>query len=142
MAEAFRVEGSVSQYRPGDVLVISTKNDRHVKKSSQANSTSIAGVYATKPGVLLTERNVDASHIDTIPVGVIGVIPTHVCTQNGPIRRGDLLVTSNRSGCAMKAKAVRIGGMDIYPTGAIIGRALENYTGTGIGKIRVLVNAK
>lgn len=136
LAEAFDVEGNTSQYEPGDILVISTDNDRTVEKSSKAYSTLVAGVYATKPGVLLTEENIDSELIGKVPMGVVGVIPTKVCLEGGKIQRGDLLVTSSKSGVAMKAnpKKVRIG--------QVIGKALQDYDQNIIGKIKVLVNIK
>jgi hypothetical protein len=136
VAEAFEVEGSVHAYEPGDVLVISTSTDRTVEKSREPYSTLVAGVYATKSGVLLTERNVDDSHEDTVPLGIVGVIPTKVSAENGPIRRGDLLVTSSIAGHAMK------GTDQSRMLGAVIGKALENFDGEGSGVIRVLVNVK
>jgi hypothetical protein len=76
VAEAFEVEGVVHEYEPGDVMVISTERNRTVTKSTEPYSTLVAGVYATKPGVLLTRRNIDDSHDDTVPLGVVGIIPT------------------------------------------------------------------
>lgn len=142
LAEAFEVEGAVSAYEPGDVLVISENTDRTVQKSSSPNSRKVVGVYATKPGVLLTDKNIDDDMGNTVPMGVIGVIPTKVCLENGPIHRGDLLVSSSETGKAMKAIPAVIDGIEIYPQGAIIGKALENYDGTGKGLINVLVNVK
>lgn len=136
VAEAFEVEGMVQQYEPGDVLVISTEADRKLEKSSAPYSTLVAGVYATKPGVLLTERSLDDPHDDTVPLGIVGVIPTKVCGENGPIRRGDLLVTSSLSGHAMK------GTERERMLGAVLGKALENFDGEGKGVIKVLVNVK
>lgn len=136
VAEAFEVEGAVENYRPGDVLVISTLLDRTVTLSSEPYSTLVAGVYATKPGVLLSERDIDASHEDTVPMGVVGVIPTKVCGENGPIRRGDMLVTASMPGHAMR-------GTDRDRLmGAILGKALEEFDGEGTGVIRVMVNVK
>jgi hypothetical protein len=136
MAEAFAVEGDRQSYEPGDVLNISQRSDRTVEKSLGAYSTLVAGVYATRPGVTLTERDVEADHSDTLPLGVIGVIPTKVCAENGPIRRGDLLVTSSTSGTAMR-------GTDrARMLGAVIGKALEDFTGPGGGVIKVLVTMK
>jgi len=136
VAEAFEVEGAVYDYEPGDVLVISSESDRRVEKSNDAYSTSVIGVYATKPGVLLTERSIDDGHEDTVPVGVVGVIPTKVSSENGPIRRGDLLVTSRTTGHAMR-------GTDRGEMlGAVIGKALENFDGSGTGIIKVMVNVK
>ena len=56
-------------------------------------------------------------------MGVIGVIPTKVCLENGPIKRGDLLVTASKKGHAMKAVSVK--GDGIFPSGTILGKALE-----------------
>ncbi|MDW9381110.1 collagen-like protein [Chryseobacterium sp. JV558] len=136
VAEVFDVNGSISQYEPGDILVISTTADRTVEKSSTPYSSLVAGVYATKPGVLLTEEHIDTDISDKAPMGVIGVIPTKVCLENGKIKRGDLLVTSSKAGVAMKAdiKKVRIG--------QVIGKALQDYDQKEIGKIQVLVNIK
>jgi hypothetical protein len=47
VAEAFDVNGNISEYEPGDILVISTEADRTVEKSSAPYSTLVAGVYAT-----------------------------------------------------------------------------------------------
>ena len=136
VAEAFEVEGPVHEYEAGDVLVISSSRDRTVEKSQEPYSTSVAGVYATKPGVLLTERGVDDSMSDVVPLGVIGVIPTKVTSENGAIRRGDLLVSASTPGHAM------LGSDRSRLPGAVIGKALEEFSGAGEGVIKVLVNAR
>jgi hypothetical protein len=136
VAEAFDVEGAVSSYEPGDVLVISLDKERAVAKSGVAYSTLVLGVYATKPGVLLTEENIDHTLHDKVPMGVIGVIPTKVCGEGGAIQKGDLLVTASIPGVAMKAD------MNKVKPGQVIGKALENYNGTGTTKINVFVNCK
>jgi hypothetical protein len=69
-------------------------------------------------------------------MGVIGVIPTKVCLQGGAIKRGDLLVTSSIAGVAMKADP------DKVKVGQVLGKALEDYSTDGIGKIKVLVSIK
>ena len=136
VAEAFAVEGTVAEYEPGDVLAISTRSDRRVEKAGGRYSTRVIGVYATKPGVLLTERDVNASLDDLVPVGVVGVIPTKVTAENGAIRRGDLLVASSTPGHAMK------GTNRSRMLGAVIGKALGEFAGPGAGMIQVLVNVK
>jgi hypothetical protein len=136
LAEAFDVEGPRSDYEPGDVLLISTTADRTVVKSNEAYSSLVAGVYATKPGVLLTEESASNSALSgKVPMGVIGVIPTKVCSEGGPIHRGDILVTSGRPGYAMRADVHRL-----LP-GQAIGKALEEFNGA-TGMIKVLVNVK
>lgn len=135
VAEAFAVEGEMAAYEPGDVLVVSRVADRTMARSSEAYSTRVAGVYATKPGVLLGDRERGVGP-DGIPLGVVGVIPTKVTADGGPIRRGDLLVTSATPGHAMRADPARLG------FGMVLGKALEPFDGPGEGVILVLVNVR
>jgi len=134
LAEAFAVEGAKAEYAPGDVLVISERTDHTVEQSAEAYSSRVVGVYATKPGVLLGEKDADLS--DKVPMGVIGVVPTKVSGENGPIRRGDLLVTSSTPGHAMRADLDKLG------FGMVLGKALAPFNGSGTGVIDVLVNVK
>ncbi|MEO0560187.1 MAG: hypothetical protein AAF170_18630 [Bacteroidota bacterium] len=136
LAEAFDVEGPAEAYGPGDVLAISTHADRTLARSAEAYSTLIAGVYATKPGVLLSENGVEGMGPDQVPLGVVGVVPTNVTDEGGPIRRGDLLVTSSTPGHAMK------GDPDKIRVGMVLGRALEDFSASGQGRIQVLVNVQ
>jgi hypothetical protein len=71
-----------------------------------------------------------------VPMGVVGIIPTKVCDENGPIRRGDLLVTAGRPGYAMKAD------LDRVRPGQVIGKAMEEFLGQQAGRIKVLVNVR
>ena len=73
---------------------------------------------------------------DMLPLGVVGVIPTKVTAENGAIRRGDLLVTASSPGHAM------LGTDRSRMLGAVIGKALEEFSGPGPGVIRVLVNVR
>lgn len=136
VAEAFDVEGDIGNYEPGDVLVIAMDKDRAVAKSGEPYSTLVLGVYATKPGVLLTEEHIDSEMKGKVPMGVIGVVPTKVCLEGGAIKKGDLLVTSSIPGVAMKAD------LDKVRPGQVIGKSLENYDSNTIGKIKVFVNCK
>ncbi|MDE3250983.1 MAG: hypothetical protein KGO82_20125, partial [Bacteroidota bacterium] len=135
LAEAFDVSGQKAEYEPGDVLAIATDADRRVQKSQEAYSSLVVGVYATKPGVLLNEENVDSQLEDKVPMGVVGVIPTKVCNENGPIHRGDILVSASRPGYAMKAD------LNLLKPGQAIGKALQEFEGE-TGKIKVLVNVR
>ena len=136
IAEAFDVVGVLSEYEAGDVLVISKDEDRTVEKSVSPYSTLVVGVYATKPGVLLTEESMDTDITDKVPMGVVGVIPTKVCLEGGVIERGDLLVSSSIPGVAMKAD------LDKVKVGQVIGKALQVYKGPSVEKIKVMVNVK
>jgi len=89
---------------------------------------------------MLTDRGISEDFEGRIPLGIAGIVPTKVNSENGPIKRGDLLVTSSTPGHAMRAEPVLIGGIEIYPTGAILGKALEPFDGPDTGLIEVLVN--
>lgn len=136
LAETFEVEGDAGDYESGDVLEISRTCDRRVTKSTTAYSTLVAGVYATKPGVVLSDRSINDSLEGTVPLGMIGVVPTKVSGENGAIERGDLLVSASVPGHAMK------GTDQTRMPGAVIGKALENFEEAGTGVIQVLVTVR
>lgn len=135
VAEAFAVVGDIANYEPGDVLVIASGYSRTVEKCSKAYATSVLGVHATKPGMLLTERDIDSDMTDLVPMGVVGVLPTKVTSQGGAIKAGDLLVTSSKMGYAMKGDPRKM------KLGMVIGKALEDFDGKE-GIINVFVNVK
>jgi len=130
-AEDMRANGGKARYEPGDVLVLTEDGKQDVAMSSQPYSTMVAGIYATKPGVV-GRRDLVAQSTENIPMAMIGVVPTKVSAENGPIHRGDLLVTSSTNGYAMK-------GTDRNRMlGAVIGKAMGSLD-TGTGVIEVLV---
>lgn len=131
-AESVDVSGDRTRYEPGDVLVISDGDGSDVSKSTQSYSTLVAGIYSTKPG--LVGRRQQAVKSDTeVPMAMVGVVPTKVSTENGSIKRGDLLVTSSTEGYAMK------GTDHTRMLGAIVGKALGSLD-SGTGVIEVLVS--
>jgi len=91
----------------------------------------VAGIYATKPGVIGRRQSL-LKEAEEIPMAMIGIVPTKVTTENGPIHRGDLLVTSSSIGYAMKG--TDRGRM----LGAVIGKAMSSLE-SGTGVIEVLV---
>jgi hypothetical protein len=129
-AEDMRTMGK-EKYGPGDVLVLASNEGSDVQKSAEAYSTMVAGIYATKPGVVGRREAVAASS-DNIPMAMVGAVPTKISTENGAIHRGDLLVTSSTAGYAMK-------GTDrSRMLGAVIGKAMGSLD-SGTGVIEVLV---
>ena len=72
-------------------------------------------------------------------VATTGRVLVNVDATNGPIQIGDLLVTSDREGFAMKSAPLEIGGARIHRPGTLIGKALEPLAG-GTGKILVLLS--
>jgi len=132
-AESFAVSGVRSGYKAGNLLVVDDKADRRLAISSQPYSTLVAGIYSTKPGLLGSPHKMDdPSLADEIPLAVVGIVPCMASAENGPIQRGDLLVTSSTPGHAMK-------GTDRNRMlGAVVGKALEPLA-AGTGVIQVLV---
>jgi hypothetical protein len=132
-AESMTVSGQRSRYEPGDVVVIQRDASRRVALSAEPYSTLVAGIYSTKPGVLAAPYSIEESHTATdIPLAVVGVVPCKVTASNGSILAGDLLVTSETPGYAMKG--TDRGRM----LGAVVGKALEPLA-SGVGLIQVLV---
>lgn len=130
-AESVTVKDDRATYEAGDVLVISDESGADVVKSTSPYSTAIAGIYSTKPGVIGRRQSGQRSALE-IPMAMIGIVPTKVSSENGQIRRGDLLVSSSRPGYAMK-------GTDrSRMLGAVIGKAMESLDSEH-GLIEVLV---
>jgi hypothetical protein len=130
-AESVDVTGSRTNYEPGDVLVIDPSAPGKFLKSNQPYSTLVTGIYSTKPGTV-GRRQTTSKSPDEVPMAMIGIVPTKVTAENGPIKTGDLLVASSTAGRAMK-------GTDRSQlTGAVIGKALGNLD-SGTGVIEVVV---
>jgi hypothetical protein len=130
-AEAVNAKGSRKSYEPGDVLVIGDGAEGEVQKSAEPYSTMVAGIFATRPGVIGRRQSL-LKDGEEIPMAMVGIVPTKVTAENGSIKRGDLLVTSSTTGYAMK-------GTDRSRlVGAVIGKAMGSLD-TGTGVIEVLV---
>jgi len=135
LAEMVDVKGT--GYEPGDVLVIAD-GKRVLEKSSEPYSTKVMGVVSTQPGFVAGGG--DEAKGD-IPVAVVGIVPCKVTGEGGEIKAGDLLTTSSTPGYAMKAAPVDLGGIEIYRPGTILGKAMEDFSGTE-GTILIYVNVK
>jgi len=135
-AESVGATGLRSNYDPGDVLVIDTNADRRFSLSDKPYSTLVAGIYSTKPGILGSAHGSEEPKLATeIPMAVTGIVPCKVSAENGPISRGDLLVTSSTPGYAMR-------GTDRAKLpGAIIGKALQPLQASK-GRIEVLMTLR
>ena len=141
-AESMRTTDDPATLEPGDVLAIDPNDGRAVRKSRSASSALLVGVYSTKPTILaVADHGIDDSLAGEVPVAMLGVVPTKVSAENGPVNAGDLLTTASRPGYAMKATPVVVNGVAIYPTGAILGKALGSLA-KGSGVIDVLVTLR
>lgn len=114
----------------GDILVIDTNSTTFaVKKSSAPYQRTVLGIESTDP-TLVSNPDLLEPHNFVSKLALAGRVPTKVSTENGPISVGDYLTTSNTPGVAMKATS----------TGPTIGKALESYEGSGVGKVLVFVD--
>lgn len=130
-AESVDVGKDRANYGPGDLLIIDPDHPGKFLKSAQPYSTSVAGIYSTKPGVTGRRQRTPKSP-DEVPMAVVGIVPAKVTAENGPIHPGDLLVASSTIGYAMK-------GTDrSRMLGTVAGKALGSLD-SGTGTIEVLV---
>ena len=134
-ADLMPAADSAEALEPGDVLVIDPELGEAVRRSFEPSSPLLAGVYSTKPSVLgMGERDVNEMLVGDVPVALLGIVPTKVSAENGPIRPGDLLTTAATPGHAMKATLPA-------PQGTLLGKALAPLA-EGTGVIRVLVTLR
>lgn len=131
LAEWVSVKGSSD---PGTVVVIHGGGVNEVEPAHKAYDTSVAGVVSAKPGIVLGEAGDGKATIATT-----GRVKVKVDASKGPIRIGDLLVTSDREGYAMKSEPVDVAGVRMHRPGTLIGKALEPIE-KGDGEILVLLS--
>jgi hypothetical protein len=125
---------AAEQLTAGTVVVLDSSKSNQVISSSKTYDTSVAGVISAQPGITLGEKS-----DEKVLVATTGRVLVNVDATNGPIQIGDLLVTSDREGFAMKSLPVEIGGARLHRPGTLIGKALEPLAG-GTGKILVLLS--
>jgi hypothetical protein len=113
-------------YETGTVLVMG--GNFEVTISTEGFDTRVAGIVSTNPAFKL---NSDAGTDETHPyIALKGRVP---CKVVGPIKKGDILVTSRHPGYACAADLT----LSVHPA-AIIGKALEELS-EGFGVIEVKV---
>jgi hypothetical protein len=123
-----------SQVLPaGTVVVLDQTKSNQVIASSQAYDTRVAGVISSQPGITLGENGAGK-----VLVATTGRVKIKVDASRRAIQVGDLLVTSDLAGVAMKSQPIDVGGVQIHRPGTLIGKALEPLS-TGIGEILVLL---
>jgi nitrogen fixation protein len=118
----------------GTVVVVGEDANNTVTASMHAYDTSVAGVVSANPGLLLGVASATKAKIATT-----GRVRVRVDATKSPIRKGDLLVTSDRPGMAMKSEPLDLGGVKLHRPGTLIGKALEPLAG-GEGEILVLLS--
>ena len=113
-----------AQYEPGTVLIFGGEHE--VTMVGTPDSTRVAGVVTTNPAYLM---NSECEGEFVVDIALIGRVPIKV---QGPVAKGDLLVTSEQPGFAKANNEAR--------AGTIIGKALQSYNGpTPDGVIEAMV---
>jgi hypothetical protein len=123
-----------TQFEPGTVVVLDRARNNAVIASTTAYDMTAAGVISERPGISLGERSESK-----VAVATTGRVRVKVDATHGPIGIGDLLVTSDTPGMAMKSAPVDVAGIPMHRPGTLIGKALEPLE-RGQGEIFVLLS--
>lgn len=125
---------ATSDMTPGTVVVLNPDRNNEVMPSALEYDVRVAGVVSAQPGLILGVAAETKEMIATT-----GRVKVKVDATRAPIRIGDLLVSSGKSGSAMKSEPMLINGRSFHQPGTIIGKALEPLAG-GEGEILVLLS--
>jgi hypothetical protein len=118
----------------GTVVVLDTEHSNHVLASTTSYDVRVAGVISARPGIALGEAGEGKALVATT-----GRVKVKVDASRAAVRIGDLLVTSDVPGVAMKSEPISVGGRQMHAPGTIIGKALEPLE-RGTGEILVLLS--
>jgi hypothetical protein len=119
---------------PGTVVVVDANVLNGVAPSKSAYDTAVAGVISAQPGVLLGTEGPSK-----VKVATTGRVKVRVDASRFPVHPGDLLVSSDKPGAAMRSEPVDVAGVKIHRPGTLIGKALEPLE-SGQGQILVLLS--
>jgi len=125
---------STQKLQAGTVVVLDKRHANHVSASTIAYDTRVAGVVSAQPGLTLGEAGEGKALVATT-----GRVKVKVDATRAPIEIGDLIVTSDVEGVAMKSEPISLGGRHMHAPGTIIGKALESLE-KGKGEILVLLS--
>src|SRR6185295_3938647 len=92
----------------GTVVVLDETKSNQVIASTKAYDTRIAGVVSENPGIMLGEKG-----DNKVLVATTGRVRIKVDASSGAIKVGDLLVTSDIAGVAMKSQPIDVGGIQM-----------------------------
>ena len=116
------------------MVVLNPNTNDAVIPSGREYYSTVAGVVSAQPGLTL---GIHAEGKEAI--ATTGRVKVRVDARKSPIKIGDLLVTSDVAGTAMRSEPIEIRGRRFHQPGTIIGKALEPLEG-GISEIMVLLS--
>lgn len=111
-----------ADYAPGTVVVFG--GTKEITTTTVSHDTRVAGVISTNPAYLM---NSDAAGL---PVALTGRVP---CRVQGPVNKGDVLVTSETPGIAQRIDNTK------FAPGCVIGKALNPIADNSVQTIEVVV---
>jgi hypothetical protein len=124
---------AASDLADGTVVVLDPALGNGVKASMSSYDTRVAGVVSAQPGIVLGQASASKEKIATT-----GRVRVKVDATKAPIAVGDLLVTGDKPGRAMRSIPVEVAGIAMHRPGTIVGKALEALP-AGEGEILVLL---
>jgi hypothetical protein len=114
---------SDSNYAVGTVVIFG--GDKEITTTDVDHSPKVAGVISDKPAYLMNAECTDGQ-----AVALTGRVP---CQVQGPVNKGDVLVTSSIPGVARQIDNSK------FVPGCILGKSLGTITTTDVATIEVVV---
>lgn len=127
-AEWFEKEEKLEEFEPGDICVWDING---VTKSSKPNDRLVVGVVSDTYGHILGGEqleNMEDNNKNYVPIGLTGRVKVKV---KGPVKKGDLIVSSSEVGVGIVDNNANVG--------EIVGKALEDSNLEAIKRIIVLI---
>ena len=129
LAELFEVD-EAEYVSPGDILIVNERGNSILSKSKSSYSQSVIGIISGNPYIIINNSGKEEK---LYPVVLAGKALCRVDARNNPVKAGDLIVTSETTGCGMTGK------IDSFEKiGTVIGKALHGLE-EGIGLIPIFV---
>jgi hypothetical protein len=122
-ADLAEMYASDFDYTPGTVVIFGGAAE--ITQSTESHDTRVAGVVSTNPAFLM---NSTISNQLELPVALTGRVP---CRVQGPVRKGDLVVSGTEPGTAQRLVS--------WQPGCVIGKCLETIEDTAVRTIEVVV---
>ncbi len=114
----------------GDVLTVDEISPDTYRRTSGSYDASVSGVVSTNPTIVVGNGKTDYTAV----MAMVGRVPVKASAENGPINRGDLLVSASLPGHAMRYDPTK----DDTRVVGVIGVALDSLP-SGSGKIMALI---
>ena len=128
-AEWFKKEDIEEKFEPGDLISIG-EDDKYTK-STKSYDSCVVGVFSDTYGHIVGGEqleNMEDNNTKFIPIGLSGRVSVKL---TGKIKKGDLIVSSDIPGVAMK--------MQNFIPGTIIGKAVEDKNVDEIKRVKMLI---